>query len=214
VFGALGCATELVGFTSGDRLEGRPGGGEPAFLHLAGQSRQKGTDILLDLWRKHPEWPTLTVVIRPNNPVARDPGLANVRFLTGFLEDCELRRLQNDHLFHLCPSEVEGFGHSLVEAMSCGAVTLTTDAPPMNELVTPERGMLVPYHAGQPQRLGMNYYVDPEALERCIEEMLAMPAERRAEFGANARDWYLRNDARFRARLVETIERNGRRMRR
>ena len=56
--------------------------------------------------------------------------------------------------------------------MSTKALTLTTNAPPMNELITPERGLLVNYHNTKPQRLGTNYYVDPQNLEEKIEEVL------------------------------------------
>ena len=48
----------------------------------------------------------------------------DLRLITDYIDDAELRTLQNRHLFHLCPSETEGFGHHLVEGMSCGAITL------------------------------------------------------------------------------------------
>jgi multisubunit Na+/H+ antiporter MnhB subunit len=40
-------------------------------------------------------------------------------------------------------SEREGFGHYINEARAVGAFVISTDHPPMNELVTPERGALV-----------------------------------------------------------------------
>ena len=48
---------------------------------------------------------------------------ANIDHRIGYLDEAELKRLQNAHVFHLCPSETEGFGHYLVEAMGIGAGT-------------------------------------------------------------------------------------------
>src|SRR5690606_34092893 len=96
----------------------------------------------------------------------------NIRHLLERVDDATLRTLQNSNAIHLCPSEAEGFGHCIAEAMSCGAVTLTTDAPPMNELITPERGVLVNYNRTTKQRSGANYYVDPVDLERKIHDIL------------------------------------------
>ena len=78
----------------------------------------------------------------------------NINYFAKYVDDDELRLVQNRHGVHLCPSEAEGFGHTLVEAMSCGAVVITTDGPPMNEMVTPDRGALVRYGRTGRQRPG------------------------------------------------------------
>ena len=209
-FSQLGCNVLFMGFTSEDRSDsGHTQPREHTFLHLAGRSWQKGSRALTDLWLRHPEWPTLTVVQndRMYNQARVVPIEApNIIHRLVRLDDAELRALRNRHAFHLCPSEAEGFGHCIAEAMSCAAVTLTTNAPPMNELISPERGVLVDYHRMSSQRSGANYYVDPTDLERKIEAIIAMDERSIAQMGDNARQWYLENDRLFRTRLIKALE--------
>ncbi|HET7925047.1 MAG TPA: glycosyl transferase family 1, partial [Rhodanobacteraceae bacterium] len=98
------------------------------------------------------------------------------------------------------------FGHHLVEGMSCGAITLATDAPPMNEMITNARGVLVPYARTGTQQLATTYFVEVDALEAGTERMLALgESERRAKSEA-ARAWWDANDRGFRERLASAIE--------
>jgi hypothetical protein len=90
--------------------------------------------------------------------------------------------------------------------MSCGALTLTTNAPPMNELITPERGVLVDYHRTTKQRSGANYYVDPADLEHKIQAIIEMDDQSKQKMGDNAKRWYKENDRLFRTRLVDALE--------
>jgi len=209
LFRKLGRETRLVGFTSADRFappaEPRDAVG---FLHIAGRSWQKGTTALLDAWARHPEWPELTVVQNAKTykqSSVKRVEIANVRHKLERLSEQSLKQIQNRCNVHLCPSEVEGFGHCIVEAMSCAAVTLTTDAPPMNEIVTTERGVLVNYNRTSKQRAGVNYYADPVDLETKIEHIIGMDNNVRSAMGKRAREWFQHNDSRFRSRLVETL---------
>jgi len=125
--------------------------------------------------------------------------------ISDYIDDADLRALQNRNLFHLCPSETEGFGHHLVEGMSTGAITLATDAPPMNEMVTNARGVLVAYaHTGK-QQLATTYFVDDNALEAGIERMIAFDANERRALSQAARAWWEQNDREFRQRLAAAI---------
>ena len=116
-----------------------------------------------------------------------------------------MKRLQNAHLFHLCPSETEGFGHYIVEAMSVGAVVVTLDAPPMNEMITPERGILVPYSRTGTQHLATTYHFDDAALEAAIAQAIATDTARCGAMGAAARAWYEFERAAFPARLDDAL---------
>jgi glycosyltransferase involved in cell wall biosynthesis len=203
IFEALGARVDCTGFTSEDRLDAAVPR-ERAFFHLAGRSRNKGTDTLLATWRRHPEWPRLTVLQSPR--VARAAIAApNIAHRVGYLHDAELKRIQNAHRFHLCPSETEGFGHYLVEAMGVGAVVVTLDAPPMNEMVTPARGALMPPSRTGTQSLATTYFYDETALENVIERLLATPDAELARMGEAARAWFDDNDRAFRARIANAI---------
>lgn len=195
-------SVQYVGFTSVDRrLDGvTPDFGR--FFHLGGGSAVKGTETLLEVWRRHPEWPTLTVIHHRKGAGAQAlPG--NVELIDRYLPDEELRHVQNVCGVHLCPSLAEGWGHYIGEALSCGAVTLTTDAPPMNELVTAERGVLVPWSRSEPRKLGTDFHVDPDALEAAVARLVAMPVEEKAGLGAAGRRWFEGNDRAFRERLAD-----------
>lgn len=50
---------------------------------------------------------------------------------------CVVTAVQAEHPIHVCASEREGFGHYINEARAAGALVVSTDHPPMNELITP-----------------------------------------------------------------------------
>lgn len=203
IFESLGMRVDYTGFTSAD-LRDTLVPREHAFFHLAGRSLNKGTDTLLATWQRHPEWPRLTVLQSPR--VAREVVHApNIAHRVDYIPDAELKRLQNAHRFHLCPSETEGFGHYLVEAMGVGAVVVTLDAPPMHEMITPERGaLLAPSRTGT-QSLATTYFYDDAALESTIERLLATPDAELERMGAAARAWFEDNDRAFRARIATAV---------
>ena len=203
IFNERGCRTRYIGFTSPDRFDPAVPR-ERRFFHLAGRSQNKGTEQLLALWRKHPEWPPLTVV---QNKLTATPGpdAPNITHLVGYLSDDELKTLQNAHAFHLCPSETEGYGHYLVEAMSVGAVVLTMDGEPMNELVTPERGVLVPPARTGAQNLAVTYFFGEAEMVAAIEAVLALGDADIARYSQAARQWYEDNAAAFAPRLNAAV---------
>lgn len=204
IFDALGCRTEFIGFTSPDRrLDGVARAA--TFLHAPGRSSHKGTQAIVAAWLKRPDWPLLTVVQREKQRVPAELP-ANISVLTHYLDDGELRRLQNAHLFHLCPSETEGFGHYLVEGMSTGAVVLTTDAPPMNEFVDAGRGVLVAPADTGTHHLATTYRIDERTLTAAVEHALALTTAERTALGERARAWYEDNDRQFRARLIASVD--------
>ena len=205
LFRAEGVETVYTGFTSEDRYDPTVKKNWQGFLHLAGGSTLKGTEDVIALWRRHPEWPELTLIQKDPDPTAAS--VPNIRIVSGYITDAELKTLQNTLGVHLCPSRSEGWGHHLVEAMSVGAVVLTTDAPPMNEHVTNDCGMLVPFARTEPRHLGTKYFFDIDAMEESIERLLAMDDDGKKRLGDRARTRFEEIDSGFRSRLAEAMKR-------
>jgi hypothetical protein len=204
VFRALGCDTTLIGFDSYDRYD-REVPKQRTFFHLAGKSDMKGTDRLLQVWARHPRWPRLIVVKHKDERQTAYSAAPNIEWRLGYLSDAELMRLQNESAFHLCLSLTEGWGHYIVEALSVGAVTITVDAAPMNELVSAERGLLVPYDTTGTQRLATTFRFDERALESTIERAIAMSDDEWRLLGSKARSWFLANKQGFSTRLQTAL---------
>lgn len=195
IFSKLCKNSTYIGFTSEDRSDNEVSPDYRKFFHLAGRSTLKGTETLLALWQKHPEWPELTLLQHPQN--APESVAPNVTLISRYVDDSELKQLQNQHGIHLCPSLSEGWGHYIAEAMSVAAVTLVTDAPPMNELVDPTRGILVPFASSEPRHLGTNFFVDPAQLESAITKHIATPTDELADLGRAAKSWFQQNQHQF-----------------
>lgn len=203
IFQNLGVRAEYLGFTSEDRLDASVTRNWNGFLHLAGGSTLKGTEDVVSLWKRHPNWPVLTLVQSRPDPKESFP--PNIKVLSGYLDDALLREIQNSNGIHLCPSRSEGWGHHIVEAMSVGALIVTTDAPPMNEHLSSQNAVLVAYGRTEPRRLGANFFVDGAAFEKAVERILAMPDAEKSRLGQAARQAYEEINASFHANLKRLL---------
>lgn len=198
IFKCLGKKTYFLGFTSEDCLL-------PFkknyfnLLHVAGGSEAKGTKTLLEIWNQ--ELPLLTVIKHSKAPFFHDK---NIHFIPFKLLKADLRTIQNNCGIHLCPSEIEGFGHYIMEGLSTGAIVITTNAPPMNEFIQDPR-CLVPYRSTLKNHLGTSYFVDPLALDETIRSLLSLSSEELEEIGEKNRSYYLKKNEEFHKRLVHLL---------
>lgn len=186
---------QYIGFTSEDRALPHIEMDYDSYLHLAGRSTLKGTETILDLWSKHPDWPKLTLIQCKENAPPTVP--ENVRLISRYLEKDDLLKELNSHGVHLCLSKSEGWGHYIVEAMSCEAIVITTDAPPMNEIVNRSLGVMVPYERQENRHLGVNFYADSKTLNVELTRLFKLKEEDKIKYGKNARNWYEQNHNTF-----------------
>lgn len=198
IFKGMGKKTYYLGFTSPDCLQEGVEKDYTKVLHLAGGSNLKGTPVVLKVWSQRDDMPSLTVVKHNQKPEFAP--LSSVMWIGQPLPQVTLRELQNSCGLHLCPSETEGFGHYIMEAMSAGAVVITTDAPPMNRLITDPR-CLIPCRNTSSLRLATAYHVDPKLLELKMKLVAGLPIADLKAIGAKNRATYLQQRDEFHHRL-------------
>lgn len=135
--------------------------------HFAGSSFLKGTDLLVDYWLKNDGFlkinPKLILIITFNpqnnkymnfwkklNPKVkksirgRPLKCENVHniYMVKRLNDLDYAYYREKAGFYICPSLMEGFGHYINEGRCNSSVTITTNAPPMNELIRDPRRLI------------------------------------------------------------------------
>jgi glycosyltransferase involved in cell wall biosynthesis len=202
IFQALNKQTYFLSFTSYDCYLSEIQKDRSTCVHLAGGSDYKGSDAIIEAWRQNPLMPNL-VFVTHNRLACLEQD--NLRWFYKRLSLEDLHYYQNHCGVHLCPSEVEGFGHYIMEAMSAKAVVITTDAPPMNEHITDPR-CLVPYHSTAPSNLGIRYFVDHQQLETTIQLLMSLPPEELELIGERNREVYLQKTKEFHDNLKSLIK--------
>lgn len=193
IFNSMNKRTYYIGFSSRDCHSALIEKDYRLCFHAAGGSPLKGTKAILKAWSRKDHLANLTILIHYSLLHSEQP---NMHWITERVSLSELRLLQNSCGIHLCPSETEGFGHYLMEAMSTGAVVITTDGPPMNEFIEDKR-CLVPCFKTAPCQLATRYFIDPEHLSKRIEDLMNLPYEELKEIGNRNRANYLQRTEEF-----------------
>jgi hypothetical protein len=204
IFRRLGLTTKYISFTSEDRYLPEIPKDDLKFFHCAGLSAQKSTEIILRTWERNPNFPLLTILQHPGK-WKRKVMIKNVNHIYDYLNDQILKLMQNNFGVHLCPSETEGFGHYIMEALGLKAIILTTNAPPMNEMVTQERGVLCNFVRRAPQRLATNYYITEGTLEQAVRDVMRLTQDQKDRMRENSRRYFVDNDTFFKNTFIETI---------
>lgn len=184
-------------------------------LHLKGVSKYKGTQQILDIWCNHPEWPILHIVgwsDGNSNGNIRLPHVVNVApnvLLYQYkMDEDALKRLMNTCDIHICPSFSEGFGHYINEGLSTGAIVVTTNGFPMNELVRPEYGFLIPVSETSNVRMGFGYTFTDQSFEDTISK-IGKYASRFKDMSRRSRLSFEESRDRFTKTMRQVIEKSN-----
>lgn len=172
------------------------------YLHVAGKSRVKGTGAVIKAWSDNPSFPRLILLRHHTGTDFTIP--ENIKLINQRISTNSLLKLQNESGIHLCPSKTEGFGHYLMEAMSAGAVVITTDGPPMNEFIKDKR-CLVTCHKTDKKRYATLYIANEKELAKTVKRLQQLSPEELKEIGKNNREEYLRRTAAFESNFEQLM---------
>lgn len=173
------------------------------FLHYNRGSIRKNSAMVYRAWMKHPEWPTL-VFVHPQAAWMQAHHGPNM-VVHSYLSTEEMEALAARAGVWVCMSSTEGYGHYINEGRAAGALIMTPDVPPMNELGTVANGVTVPVKESDIDHEG--YLHIPSAkisishVEDGVAQILALSAEER-ELRARQSRKAFEDDYKF---LLQTI---------
>ncbi|EQC26889.1 hypothetical protein SDRG_15312 [Saprolegnia diclina VS20] len=165
-------------------------------VHANGKSPFKNAVRMLQCWKDHPEFPVLHQYSSDDwsngtyNELWHGQPPANVDFHFGkYVSSLGFANILNDATVIVCPSSMEGFGHYINQARAAGALVVTTDAPPMDEFVDDDSGVLIhgitPWKQNATMGQHIVFEVPTRAICESIQVILAMDAHERARRAAN-----------------------------
>ncbi len=183
------------------------------FVHFAGKSPQKQTRVVIETFLQPVFSHTKLVVTCQNicyemlSDLLHDLSLPPHIQIFSSLDSFSLLYYQIRARFHVCPSSTEGYGHYINEGRSAGGIIITLDAPPMNELVSSDNGILIPprqvvnsrFVTGPsiPFLLANNpveseaFLISSEDLTIAIHKALNLSPEKREKMSRRSRERYL-----------------------
>lgn len=165
------------------------------FFHSAGMSVRKGTDILVNTFLKHGLYESSELIIHAQLPIEQLVPKKTQEELQKYRIKIIEKTVPAPGMYYLgdvyvYPTRLEGIGLTMYEALSCGMPVITTDYPPMNEVIDDRVGKLVKVRRHYCREDG---YYWPMSL--CDEEDLAekmryyiLNKEKVYEEGKQARD--------------------------
>ena len=174
--------------------------------NVCGWSERKGISVLLNAYLKEFEREENTILFISGGWYAKDHAIAEVESIkkgirkANFPEvildwtdrsDWEMPALFNSFDAMCYPTKGEGFCRPIAEAAACEVPVITTDAPPMNEIITEYTGYLIDVEKVAPEprcdwicdfyRGADFFHPSEEHLRALMREVFAHPEEAKAK---------------------------------
>lgn len=185
-------------------------------LHAAGKSPHKNTRGVLDTWVKNPDFPNLLVTCTQAcrsyhlGDENKFSGYKNIDINFNTINEKDFFGLTKNRGLYIVPSEIEGWGHYINEGRARGSIVVTSNAPPMNEMVTNgETGFLVPVQQHEIfNRFSKEhkYRFTNADLEGVIRHIIKLPLEEKRIIGLRAKQAFNHEQELFELRLESFLK--------
>jgi hypothetical protein len=199
IFKEKGLKTIYTSFTSADKYDADIKKSN-VFIHWAGASSHKNTEAVIKTW-EHKELNKCFVFSRS----VKGECINNLVFSNQYLSNEQQKIMLNGCLFHLVPSQYEGFGHYINEARSTGAILIGVDAQPMNELCLPKFSINVPVKSKSVHMFGNLCHIDEKDLYKACIKSQNLSQKEIKEMSEASRQAFLDNDIKFKKIFIQTI---------
>ncbi len=216
------------------------------YLHLGGTSYMKGSDLLLQYWidnegfiKLNPKI-KLIMTFKHNNlhiynkaiDIWKKLKTTKRKTLCGRKINCEqymniyhVERLNDEDFAYfkqkagtfIQPSVAEGYGHSLNEGRCNGSNVITTNAEPMNELITSNKSMLINVNKKIPMHkfIGVKYgynsgvnanFIDSKSFTKIMTNYIKLSESKKEKLQNANRDAYLVDTKYFNEKIINIFK--------
>jgi glycosyltransferase involved in cell wall biosynthesis len=199
VFKGLGGNVFFSSFTSEDkRLDIKK---DNQFIHVAGKSSMKNTDAVFEAWSRDSKLPMIFLLSQNKKYFTKE----NINYVNQVVEEGLFDKIFNKCRFHVCPSQYEGFGHYIWEAMSCENVVITSNHEPMNKIIEDTR-FHVKGRIERQQGYGQLFKIDSSDLQKKARYLMSLSDAEIELIGKVNRQAWEDNDRFFRNNMKGLFE--------
>lgn len=180
------------------------------FTHMADANMDKGTLQVVQSWLARPDLPPLDLYVHEEIYDALYRGInASTNIVLHRVQECavDVGKIVVESAFFVYPSSVGSYSHSINQARASGGVVVTADASPMNELITPDMGVLT---KASTTSKDFQADVDPRELSDAINYVVRNTTTQQRELMSTRAQRQYHEDTKFFAQRMVDVRRFAR----
>ncbi len=181
-------------------------------LHFAGEYHRKQTGEILKTWQTYPDLPLIIIICTEQcfknieELIKIGWNQKNVHFHKRWLDPEDFILIKNKMGIHLCPSAIEGYGHTINDARKIKSLVITTNIAPINELVDESCAIMIDCSSHDTKKNGADLcIVSKEAIYESVIKAIKMNIEDRKKLTDIAYEKFLEDTYLFEIAIMDLL---------
>lgn len=181
-------------------------------LHFAGEYHRKQTGEIIKTWQTYPDLPLVIIIcteqcFRNVEDLLGTGGKPkNMHFHKRWLDPEDFILIKNKMGIHLCPSAIEGYGHSINDARKIKSLVITTNIAPINELVDESCAIMIECSSHDTKKNGADLcIVSKEAIYESVMKAVKMDIDDRKKLTDVAYERFLEDTYLFEIAMMDLL---------